>query len=526
MDLRRANLLGFSLGVYRVGDMIEATLEKLGLHIDTSFYIFDVSDSADAQLLYQRDAGMNSDEPAASADVIRSGLHTVRSLDVAGRTWEVVFKPALGQTVSPIDITAISILLAGLVFTALIAAYIWAALRRTERVEQLVAEQTQELTKTSQKAEAALSELASQKHAMDEHAIVAVTDIKGTITYANEKFCKISKYDRDELIGSNHRIIASGHHPKSFFAEMYRTIANGEAWHGEIKNRAKDDSFYWVDTTIIPFRDANEKVIQYVAIRTDITERKRIENLKNEFVSIVSHELRTPLTSLVGSLGLVQSGALGDISAKAERLLDIAQRNAQRLVALVNDILDIEKIESGAMQLRLAACDIVAHIGQVLEENEAYGEKYGVRFELDAPGGGVFVRADEERLNQVITNLLSNAAKFSPRDGLVTVNLARENGNVRISVSDRGAGIPLEMQEEIFERFSQVDSSDSRKHEGTGLGLSICKQIVEKHGSEIHLRSRPGEGATFSFYLPEIDDPSLIASELDEELRIRRTQAS
>jgi PAS domain S-box-containing protein len=393
----------------------------------------------------------------------------------------------------------------------------------TDISEQKVVEE--QLSQAAEETRIALAELASQKLAMDEHAIVAVTDTKGTITYANSKFCEISKYSRDELIGQNHRLLSSGHHPEPFFTDMFKTIANGDTWNGEIRNCAKDGTLYWVDTTITPFKDANGKVIQYVAIRTDITERKRVETLKSEFVSIVSHELRTPLTSLVGSLGLIHSGALGEMPAKAASLLEIAQRNAQRLVALVNDILDIEKIDSGSLEMRFAACDIVKFAEQVLAENDAYGENLGVQFELEAPSGDVFVRADKERLNQVLTNLLSNAAKFSPRGGVVTVKLTRENENIRISVRDCGPGIPPEMQEKIFERFHQVDSSDSRKIKGTGLGLSICKQIAEQHGSEIHLRSTPGEGATFFFCLPEIDNPSLTASELDEELLIRRAQA-
>ncbi len=209
----------------------------------------------------------------------------------------------------------------------------------------------------------ALVELESQKHALDEHSIVAVTDTSGKITYVNDKFCRISKYSREELIGQDHRIINSGYHPRTFFAELWKTIAAGNVWHGEVCNRAKNGSLYWVDTTIVPFRDADGRITQYVAIRTDITDRKRAEEelinakeaaevanrAKSEFLANMSHEIRTPMTAILG----FAENMLDASQSESEKLncIHTIRRNGDCLLGLINDILDLSKIEAGKMTI-------------------------------------------------------------------------------------------------------------------------------------------------------------------------------
>jgi len=240
---------------------------------------------------------------------------------------------------------------------------------------------------------------------------------------------------------------------------------------------------------------------RYVAVLRDITERQAAARAKSQFVAMVSHELRTPLTSIKGGLGLLTMTAAAEMSERSRSILTIAQRNTDRLIVLINDILDLEKIDAGMMDFRMEHSDLTAVIREAIEMNGSYGAQFGVQFVgvgLDRP---VLVDCSPERLLQVLTNLMSNAAKFSKPGDTVQVGLSDLGGKVRIYVKDRGAGIPLEAQPRILERFTQADSSDRRKVGGSGLGLSIVKAIVERHGAEIRFDSRPGQGSEFYFDL-------------------------
>lgn len=234
----------------------------------------------------------------------------------------------------------------------------------------------------------------------------------------------------------------------------------------------------------------------------DVTQRKLSESLKNEFISTVSHELRTPLTSIGGALGLLAGGAAGDISEDAGRLIKIAKSNSDRLIRLINDILDLERIEAGAMQVRSEPVSLASAIGATINENKELERVYGISLVPLAVDSKIVVAADPDRFSQVMTNLLSNAAKFSPKNGTVEVSTWRRGNMVRVGVSDHGPGIPEEFKDHIFEKFSQADASTTRRHEGTGLGLSIVKALVEGMGGRIGFESAPGEGATFYVDLP------------------------
>jgi signal transduction histidine kinase/DNA-binding response OmpR family regulator/CHASE3 domain sensor protein len=242
-----------------------------------------------------------------------------------------------------------------------------------------------------------------------------------------------------------------------------------------------------------------------VCVLRDVTERRRLEQLKSEFVSTVSHELRTPLTSIRASLGLVVGGVAGELSEEVRELLEIAHNNSERLVLLVNDILDIEKIESGRLEFRRERQDARRLLEQAVEANRAYGTQFKVGFALqveEAEDAAVY--ADAARIQQVMANLLSNAAKFSPPGGTVEVSLATDVGSVTFCVRDYGRGIPPDFQDRIFQRFAQADSSDVRQKGGTGLGLSISKAIVEHHGGTIGFESAAGGGTCFWFTLPRL----------------------
>lgn len=238
-----------------------------------------------------------------------------------------------------------------------------------------------------------------------------------------------------------------------------------------------------------------------VAVIRDITERRRVAEMKDAFVSTVSHELRTPLTSIAGSLGLLAGGAGGDLPDKAARLIGIAHSNSQRLVRLINDILDVEKLESGKLVLALSPLDLRDIAARSIDGVRGYAEQMGVTLSL-GDGEPAPVRGDADRLIQVVTNLLSNAAKFSPSGGEVTVTVNPEARIARLSVADHGPGIPEEFRARIFGKFAQADSTDTRAKGGTGLGLAIAREIAERHGGRLWFESAEGEGATFHLDLP------------------------
>jgi signal transduction histidine kinase/DNA-binding response OmpR family regulator len=274
---------------------------------------------------------------------------------------------------------------------------------------------------------------------------------------------------------------------------------------GEVLGLRPDGTSFPAEISIGHYADHGRNAS--VCVLRDVTERRRLEQLKSEFVSTVSHELRTPLTSIRASLGLIAGGVAGEVSPEVRELLDIAYNNSERLVLLVNDILDMEKIESGRLEFRRERLPARRILEQSVEANRAYGAQFGVSFKLEQPGGpdaDAAVYADAGRIQQVLANLLSNAAKFSPRDGVVEASLAIDAGNVTFRVRDHGKGIPPEFRDRIFQRFAQADSSDVRQKGGTGLGLSISKAIVEHHGGQVGFEDAEGGGTLFWFTLPRL----------------------
>lgn len=227
-----------------------------------------------------------------------------------------------------------------------------------------------------------------------------------------------------------------------------------------------------------------------------------LSNLKSGFVSTVSHELRTPLTSILGSLGLINSGALGQIPDKVEQLVDIAHKNSNRLLLLINDILDIEKIESGQMVFNDKDIVVTELLQQAIEANEGYAKKHHIEFVIPDSNSNLVISGDFERLMQVMNNLMSNAAKFAPENSQVLLQYEQVEDLVKISVTDKGPGIPEDFQATIFEKFTQADMSDAKQKGGTGLGLNISKAIIEKHGGNIDYVTQPNKGTTFYFTLP------------------------
>lgn len=256
-----------------------------------------------------------------------------------------------------------------------------------------------------------------------------------------------------------------------------------------------------VNVTYIPHLDEQKNVKGFFALTSDISDRKAIERMKDEFISVVSHELRTPLTSLHSALKILATGRLGSLSSDGKQMLEIADDNTERLVRLVNNVLDLQRIESGDVRMEKQVCNVAALMIQATESMQPMAQQHGVV--LAVKPIDIEILVDSDYIVQALTNLLSNAIKFSTTDGTVWLTAeGKANTEVLFSVRDQGQGIPSDKLESIFERFQQVDSSDSRRKGGTGLGLTICRKIIEQHEGKIWAESTLGEGSTFSFTLP------------------------
>ena len=337
------------------------------------------------------------------------------------------------------------------------------------------------------------------------------TDAAGRVTFMNPAGKRMTGYVPGELTGrSLHETL---HHTKPDGSPypkrdcpMHASLLDGAIHHcDQDVYWRKDGSSFPVEYTSTPIADATG-IRGAVVVFHDVTQRRELEHVKDEFTSVVSHELRTPLTSIRGSLGLLESGVLGPLSDRAQRMIQIAVQNTDRLVRLINDILDLERLDADAMRLRRSTCDTEGLIGRATEAMLATALAARVTLVVDAAPAKF--EADADRIIQLLTNLIDNAVKFSPPGGTIQIGAQRRSEDILFTVRDSGRGIPADKLESIFGRFQQVDSSDSRQSGGTGLGLAICRSIVEHHGGRIWASSTPGEGSTFSFALPAAPVPA------------------
>jgi len=334
------------------------------------------------------------------------------------------------------------------------------------------------------------------------HGMV-MTDAAGRIVLVNSEAERLFGYQRDELLGEPIEVLLPARmrdahlQYRAAFARQPETRRLGTG--RDLLGLRRDGSEFPIEIGLNPIATGQGTLV--LGLIVDSSERKRTDRLKDEFVSTVSHELRTPLTSIAGSLGLLVGGAAGRLPPTATRLISIAQINSQRLVRLINDLLDIEKIESGQVAFKFQRLDARALVEQVIELNRGYADGFRVRMRLDATAAAE-TYADSDRLAQVVTNLLSNAIKFSPPDGEVAVTIEQRDQAVRIAVRDHGPGIPAEFRARIFEKFAQADAGDARQKGGSGLGLSIVKQIVTRLGGTIGFEDAAGGGTVFYCELP------------------------
>lgn len=330
---------------------------------------------------------------------------------------------------------------------------------------------------------------------------IAYVDASQRFRFNNATHCRWLNKKPEELRGRRFDEIV----PENFYAEAQPYIERalkGEEVGYEFEAVFPDGRRRHLFAVYVPDLDPVGTVRGFSALIEDITERKSVEKMKSEFISIASHELRTPLTSVVGSLGLILGGATGELPPKTVEILNIAKNNVDRLARLINNVLDLERIESGALNYVWEQVDLTALVQEAIEANTSYADGFGVGLRMAETPPEAVVQASKDALMQVLTNLLSNAAKFSPSGSEVVVALSSGKAGVRVTVSDEGPGIPEEFHDTLFDRFTQVESQDSRTRGGSGLGLSIAKGIVEHHGGRIGFETELGKGTRFYFDLP------------------------
>jgi PAS domain S-box-containing protein len=335
---------------------------------------------------------------------------------------------------------------------------------------------------------------------------MALVRPNGQFLKVNAALCELLGYDEAELLANDFQVIT---HPE----DLERDLALVEqALAGTIDRYRLEKRYYhksgriiWALLNVSLVRDHAGRPSYFVSQIQDISEQREVERIKDEFISVVSHELRTPLTSIRGSLGLVVGTMADSLPKNALKLLEIAHNNCERLIVLINDILDIDKIASGHMRFDMKRKSLAALMSRSVQTTEAYAQRFNIRLEMQRPDDSVCIVVDEDRFAQVLSNLLSNAIKFSPPNGVVTLNAQLEETRVRVNIVDLGPGIPEDFHGRIFERFSQADSSTTRRAGGTGLGLHISRQIVANMNGTIGFDTQVGRGTTFWVDFPLAD---------------------
>lgn len=388
-------------------------------------------------------------------------------------------------------------------------------LRRSEKD----AHDAKELLLAKQDVERAFNELSAYIQAIDQHAIVSVTDVEGRIIQVNQKFCESSGYSQEELLGQDHNIVNAGLHPESFYVEVWSTIKHGNIWHGEECDRTKSGDLIWLDSTIVPTKDADGRIVRFISIRLDVTESKLAQQkleaanqkaeeatrAKSMFLANMSHEIRTPMNAIIGMAYLAMKT---ELTPRQKDYIEKVHSAAKSLLGLVNDILDFSKVDAGKLELEKTRFLLEEVMGNALSllRQRAHEKEIELLFDIADPrllGDSGALLGDAMRLGQVLINLLSNAVKFT-HQGYVKLSIGIEEFSdndmlLRFTIRDTGIGMTAEQVGNLFQEFSQADGSTTRKYGGTGLGLTISKKLVELMGGRFWVESIPGEGSNFIF---------------------------
>ena len=466
---RRQQLQGFVVAVLRADELIEHALAAYPRD-DYQLQVLDIQDQP-ARLF----GPASLDLPRFAEPLLWS-----EQLRVAGRLLQVSIAPSTALLDRQRSLQSWTVLAGGLLLCSLLGGFLLSVSGRAEQIRQQVRQRTLELSTILD-------------HAAES---ILIFDAQGRVERANPATATLFGLHPTQLSGLN-----LGAFLPSLQDPTWAPQAAEQGLPLELLGRHADGRQLELEISLS--RSQLGEHLSYIGVLRDISPRKQVERLKSEFVSTVSHELRTPLTSIKGSLGLLLGGVAGPLPEQVGQLVQIAQSNSERLISLVNDILDIEKLESGRAGLLLEPLDLRQQLQQALAHNQGYADSFGVHLTLDTQAlpEHCRVQADALRLQQVLSNLISNAVKFSAAGQQVTLSAILDERQALISVSDQGSGIDPAFQPRIFQRFAQADGSDSRRQSGTGLGLSICKALVERMQGSIGFTSSSA-GTRFYFSLP------------------------
>lgn len=522
-EARAEALIGLAYMPIHLEEAVAGIFDATGGLLD--FEIFDGAVPSSATRLYDHDRHLERVEGTIDDAHFADRMFRAETrLDVGGHEWTIITSttPAFDQTVHsglPLMIalggTAMTMLLAGLALSLGVSHW-----------------RSVELARAKQQAEDAMRENETIFRALNCHSIVSIADTNGRIVQVNDEFCRISGYPREELIGKDHRILNSGTHPREFWQHVWKTILGGRAWQGEVCNRAKDGSLYWVQTVMAPCRDAEGKVVNFISIRNDITARKQYEQQllesselierKNRdlaamaerahrVVDDVSHEFRTPLAVIKEFSSIISDGLAGPVTDQQTKYLKIMSSAVVDLNHMVEDLLDSSKLRAGRLRVdrRPQCMKQVFAAGRMTLARKASNRCIVIEEQVEEGLPAVF--ADEEKVRRVISNLMTNAIKFSPENGVIELSAKRgpREGEVTVSVTDHGPGLSQEDINRLFGRFQQVSTARNVSAKGFGLGLSIAQELAWLNLGRLSVTSEKGKGATFSFTLP-VNEPHAI----------------
>ena len=486
---RRKALLGFVYSALRVGDLMHGIL-GVGLP-ELDFRVYDGSDTSKTSLIYDSDTEFTNKDAN-----YRSRYQTLKKLTIGGHTWTIDYRTtkAFDKLTSSSQPALIAV--GGIVIDLLLFNIILSLNRMHKRAQKLADDRMKKISEHEQQFKS-LTDNAND-------GIISINE-QGNIVYVNSSVLRMFGYTSDMMIdrpvsmlfpvAQQMRVSEALHKPAE-------NISNYNSELLELEGIRKSSEVFPMEFSLAFWQSGSERH-STVFVR-DITERKKAELFKNQFISTVSHELRTPLTAINGSLSLVENGVTGPVGDKALDMIRNARRNSSRLAILVNDLLDTDKMASGKMRYDMQDCDVSALVERAIEINRSVAAQSRVILNYEADTTLVRALVDPDRFIQVITNLLSNAIKFSPPEGVIDIRVTLLDTKIRIAVTDHGSGIPEEFRSQIFHRFGQADSSNTRKVGGTGLGLCIVKYIVEQFNGHVDYFSDPGKQTTFFFDIPAI----------------------